>query len=349
MDNLDLMRKRLEYQGGVHQEDRMIKDKWRTLQRALKYSYQGCSIQMVQPHDAILSADGALLTAEGYDYPHYPASDPADIINLDGYDAFKECRALINPDKVKQDYDDKILSVDYDARIGPGDVFEWKKTDTYWIVYLEEITEDAYFRGEIRRCRYKIKFKANGEYYSTWAAIRGPVETALDSIQKNQVRIDNPNWSLNILIPQNEQTLAAFDRYSEFLFQGKCWKVEAVDTISMRNIIEVSAQEDYINLSTDDTANELKEGLVIEPQDPTPDSGIAGSTFIIPKTTETYSVESEGGTWSILEKNVPVKLCVTENNVATLSWNRTTSGQFTLSWTDGKVTKEKVIVVESLY
>jgi hypothetical protein len=31
MNNLELMRKRLEYQGGIFQEDRMIKDKWRTL------------------------------------------------------------------------------------------------------------------------------------------------------------------------------------------------------------------------------------------------------------------------------------------------------------------------------
>jgi hypothetical protein len=69
------------------------------------------------------------------------------------------CRALINPDKVKQDYDDKIISIDHINQYEPGDVFEWKKTDTHWIIYLEEITEDAYFRGEIRRCRYRIKFK----------------------------------------------------------------------------------------------------------------------------------------------------------------------------------------------
>jgi hypothetical protein len=39
-------------------------------------------------------------------------------------------RALINPDKVKQDYDDKILSIDYSSGVEPGDVFEWKKTGT---------------------------------------------------------------------------------------------------------------------------------------------------------------------------------------------------------------------------
>ncbi|MCM1323983.1 MAG: hypothetical protein NC218_07465 [Acetobacter sp.] len=39
-------------------------------------------------------------------------------------------RALINPDKVKQDHDDKILSIDYAAGFRPGDVFTWEGTNT---------------------------------------------------------------------------------------------------------------------------------------------------------------------------------------------------------------------------
>nr|DAN98361.1 MAG TPA: hypothetical protein [Caudoviricetes sp.] len=37
--------------------------------------------------------------------------------------------------------------------------------------------------------------------------------------------MDKPNLSLNILMPRNEKTIHAFDRYSEFLFAGRCWKV----------------------------------------------------------------------------------------------------------------------------
>ena len=133
MSNFEMMRKRLEWQGGIAQEDRMIKDKWRTLLRVLKYSYQACDIALAQAQQEILD--------EGLE-PEYPI-----------------VRALINPDKNKQDYDDKILSVDYIHQFKPGDVFEWKNTGTHWIIYLQQLTEDAYFRGEIRRCRYKIKFK----------------------------------------------------------------------------------------------------------------------------------------------------------------------------------------------
>lgn len=329
MNNLDMMRKRLEWQGGIHQEDRMIKDKWRSLQKALMYSYQACTVQKVQSFDTVLPQDWEEPEIDDSLYP---------------YD-----RALINPDKVKQDYDDKIISIDYNAGYQPGDVFEWKKTDSYWIIYTQELTEDSYFRGEIRRCRYRINFKdEEGNWCSTWAAIRGPVETQIDSIQKNQERIDRPNLSLNILLPLNDKTLHAFDRYDEFLFAGRCWRVEAPDSISMKNIIEINAEEDYINKDTDDVENEMKNGLVIEPVDPTPKSGINGETFIKPKITEIYSVEVQEGDWKVLE-NVPVKVCLNGNKSVKVTWEKMTSGQFTLQWSKGKDVRKKTIVVESLY
>lgn len=330
MDNLEMMRKRLEWQGGIHQEDRMIKGKWRTLNRVLKYSYQACSVQMVQQHAIPLNSEKDQIDQEMNIFPIF--------------------RALINPDKVKQDYDDKILSIDYGTGYQPGDIFEWKKTGTHWIIYTEEITEDAYFRGNIRRCKYRIKFRdKNGNWKSTWAAIRGPVETQIESIQKNQQRIDKPNLSLNILIPQNEDTLYAFDRYAEFLFAERAWKVKAPDSISMRNIIEVNAEEDYINKDTDDIAEGMKNGLIIEPVDKTPDSKIKGESFIKPKIQEIYSVEDIGGKWKVLEDDAPVVLSPYNDKSVRVTWNKSTHGQFTLQWIKDNDIYEKYIVVESLY
>lgn len=324
------MRMRLEWQGGIHQEDRMIKDKWRTFQRALKYSYQACTIQKVQAYNETLP----------YDWQNSSIPD-----NID----YPFDRALINPDKVKQDYDDKIISINHELGYEPGDVFEWKKTDTYWIIYLQEITEDAYFRGEIRRCRYRINFKdEEGNWISTWAAIRGPVETQINSIQKNQERIDEPNLSLNILMPRNDKTLQAFERYKKFIFADRAWRVEALDSISMKNIIEVNAEEYYINEETDDVENEIAGGLVIEPINPTPDSGIHGETFIKPKISAVYEVDEPNGEWKVLEK-VPVTVCPSGNKSVTVIWNKVVSGQFTLQWVKGNSILEKTIVVESLY
>lgn len=327
MNNFDMMRRRLEYQGGIKQEDRMIHDKYKTFLRALEFSYQAADIQLAQHFNSCLSA-----IAE---------PQPSGPI----------VRALINPDKIKQDYDDKIISIDSKHGFVSGDVIKWVGTDSYWLIHLEELTEDAYFRGEIRRCKYKIKFKdEEGNWVSTWAAIRGPVETQIDSIQKNQVRVDRPNLSLNILMPKNDKTVAAFQRYKEFLFQGRSWKVQAPDDISMIGVIEVNAEETYIDKDTDDTQNDMKNGLVVEPQDPTPESGIHGETWIRPQLPQVYTSDV-AGSWEVevsIKKGekLPVTLVVDKQDgkKCTVTWNRMSSGQFDLYCGSLK----KTIIVESL-
>lgn len=328
MNNLNMMRKRLEWQGGIQQEDRMIKDKWRTFQKTLMYSYQGCNVQMAQKHsDVIAAAD------------YQPLLDELP----------QTFRALINPDKVKQEYDDKILSIDYSTGFEPGDIFTWVNTDTHWIIYTQQLTEDAYFRGEIRRCRHMIKFKdEEGNVWATWAAIRGPVETQIDSIQKNQQRVDEPNLSLNILMPQNEKTTWAFERYQEFIFAGRCWRVKAPDTISMKNVIEINAEEYYINRDTDDMENEVVDGLVITPEDPSPQSGIEGLTFIKPNMPAIYTVDVADGLWTV-SRDTPVTLDIIDDKTVSVKWNKMVSGQFVLTWVKNTETREKTIVVESLF
>jgi len=70
------------------------------------------------------------------------------------------------------------------------------------------MTELAYFKGDIRRCRYEIEWQnEDGEKRRTYAAIRGPVETKIDYIQKHGISVDNPNFSLHLLMPKNPATL----------------------------------------------------------------------------------------------------------------------------------------------
>ena len=146
----------------------------------------------------------------------------------------------------------------------------------------------------------------------------------------------------------DDKTLKAFDRYSEFLFAGKCWRVEAVDSISMKNILEVNAQEYYIDRDTDDVANELKNGLVIEPSNPTPDSLIQGETFIKPQIAETYTAPDANGEWKVLE-NCPVCIRKMTETSVEVTWRKSVSGQFTLQWSKDDLVDQKIIVVESLF
>lgn len=353
MTNLEMMRKRLESQGGIKQEDRMIKDKYRTLQKTLLYSYQGCDVQLIQPYNECFCDD--------------PRAN-GDIIEEN-----KVWRALINPDKTKQDYDDKILSIDYDSGFGPGDVFKWrvwnkkmmdgKITDedeqsTAWLIYLPALNEDAYLRAEIRLCRHIIKFKdVNGVPKYTWAAIRGPVETQIESVQKNQNRVNDPNLTLNILMPRNDDTLLAFDRYMRFIFAGRAWKVLTHNSISTKNIIEITAGEDFINEDKDDKDNELIDGLVIQPVDPNPPASdnILGETFILPKRKALYEVTHLGGRWTVRTSTGAVPPVYVEptdedgKNGAWVTWNKAVSGEFILTWTDGSIVLEKSIIVQSLF
>lgn len=335
MNNFEMMKHRLIHQGGIRQEDRMIADKFKTFQRALLYSYQGADVEKIQDWNQCLRA------------PAYAVDGPDQPIGT-------AVRALINPNKLKQDYDDKILSIDASYGWKCGDVFRWCGTDSYWIIYLEELTEDAYFRGDIRRCKYRIKFKdSEGSWKATWAAIRGPVETQIESIQKNQIRIDKPNLSLNILIPKNDDTLYAFDRYKEFLFEGRCWRVEAPDSISMTNVIEIAAEEYFKNKDTDDLENEIADGLIIEPFDPTPSPlcHIVGEGFIKPIVEWEYKLDGNygNGTWSITE-GVPVTMRVSDDGQTVwLKWFKSSHGQFELTWTFRTTVFKKTIVVESLW
>lgn len=326
--NLEMMRKRFEYQGGIKQEDRMIIDKYRTFLKTLSFSYQGADIQLVQRHCECLP------------------------IEKDKQSVGPIVRALINPDKVKQDYDDKILSIDYKHNIGPGDIIRWVGTNSYWIINLEQLTEDAYFRGEIRRCRHKINFIDNeGNKVSTWAAIRGPVETEIDSLQKNQIREHRANLSLNILMPRNEKTVAAFERYKKFLFDGRCWEVQAPNSISTKNILEIAAEESYIDLATDDVERGIKDGKIEIKEDPSADSFIIGSSFIKPYIEYEYSVdESYGsGTWSFEENDLPIEIINQTGNFIELKWQGTSRNKFNLNWTNNNNSSTRVIVVDTVF
>ena len=320
------MYQRLRQAGGRMQQERMIRDKRRSLDKAVLYSYQGAFVKK-----------------------YFPIEDNID----ERLRNQPPVRALINPDKVKQDYDDKIISIGYEHGYQPGDVFEWVNTNTYWLIYLQDKTELAYFRGEIRRCRYTIQFQdEDGIEHMTYAAIRGPVETKINYIQKNGISVDRPNYSLNILLPANQFNLNYFNRYAKFYVledQKKvCWRVEAIDWISTPGILQVNAVEYYANEFEDDVENGIAGGLILQEENPNSErteKSIEGETFIKPKGKYIYTYTGlAAGDWFI-DKKYPVKFKEIDKNTIELEWTAGYSGQFDLI----KGTTTKTIIVESLF
>lgn len=311
MDNLDRMRVRAIYANNDRQHDRMVQGKNKTLQRALLYSYQSAWIKK--------------------------DNDPEEIW----------FRALINPDKVKFDYDEKIISAEFVHGLEPGDSFEWRGTNTHWIILQRELTELAYFRGNIRRCQLLSSTDPETkEKFELWAAIRGPVETKIDTIQKAGIAVDVPNLTLNIYMKKTDQTMRSFDRYCRFEFMGKFWKVNATDWISTPGILEINAEEDY-ECHGDET--------LVEIVPPVEDNAIQGETFTKPLNSYTYKVDHTTieDEWSVAlsaEKNKEVKDVLKwkisdDGSSINVTWTAMTSGSYVLSYGESS----KTVIVESLF
>lgn len=313
MINLELMKLRAKHANNDRQHDRMVQDKLRSFHRSLLYSYQTTWIKK------------------------------------DGDENAEYIRALINPDKVKFDYDEKIVSIDPIHGFTSGDTFEWQGTNTHWIILKQELTEVAYFRGNVRRCQLLSAVDPEtNESFSLWGAIRGPVETKINVIQKGGVSAEVPNLSLNIYMPLTEQNKRTFARHAIFEFMGKYWEIHAFDHISTPNILEITAVETY-----DCGDHEL----TIEKIDPNPelkptDYAIIGETFVRPLIETSFSCSLPGShEWNIqlpTDKVKPEEVLswrVDSQNNIHVTWTAITSGSYIVSY--GSC--EKTIVVESLF
>lgn len=194
---------RTQYLGG-NQLDRINKQKLRSFQAALKNDYQTRYIK-TNSHAA------------------WPC--------------------LINKNSLKSDYDKEYISVEYAAGLEAGDTFECLDDGSHWMIYLPIITETAYLRSEIIRCRYTLN--VDGEKY--WVYFQGPTETDLRWFIKNQINVNELNLSGTIYIKNDEKTKKFFKRFTHLKLDGHVWEVQVTDAISVPGILELEIQEYYDN------------------------------------------------------------------------------------------------------
>ena len=219
----------------------------------------------------------------------------------------------------------------------------------------------AYFKGDIRKCNYEIKWKKGNDILSTYAAVRGPVETKTNSTKVNKTSMDLPSHTLYLMLPATPEVLEYFRRYSKFylnpLKEGDapvCWSIDAIDTISTPGILEVAAVEDYIDNQQDDVEKGLADIWVEELPKEEENPIIIGDIFIKPKKSYDYKYNGEhNGIWKY-DTRLPINAIISENEkVITLTWKTTYSGEFVLQYVDKKDDTikygEKTIVVESLF
>lgn len=307
---LDNMRKRLEYAGG-NQQGRMNKDKLHSLKQALLYSYQAATAKL---------SDG------------------------------REFRCLINKNKLSPDLDDKILSIPFkdiclneqeigtttegmvETNIKEGDVIEWKENGSHWLVLLQRLEETAYFRANIRRCRYEITLD-NGKTY--WASVRGPVEQNIQWLQSGGNYINALNNTLMIYLTQNEETLQYFHRFTKVVINGQTWETQAIDNISTPGVIQVYLKEAANNTPETDIEKAVENSINVDIVKEQEDIYIHGSEVVYPYDVKTYEIRNysgEPGSWFIAEesrKNI-VKIASQDQTSATVQIITGRSAKFTL-------------------
>lgn len=298
--SLELMKARMNAIGGPTNDDRIVKGKLQSLRSAKKNSYQ----------------------AEWITFKD------------------EKWRCLINPIKLSTDYDQKEISIEFESGMKPGEVFYWDRTQTYWMVIDRRYTEEAYFRGEIRRCDYEIQVEENK--YHIW--LRGPVETDLIWKQKHNIEYNEMNYSLMFYVIKNEETNEFFKRHQIVKFDNHNWRVAAVDRYTQPDIIEVYLEEYFDNEMQDaQTATEI-----IEPDTTVP--YIDGPLQVYPYDTDlSYSIQNTDimGTWSV--SNSKAKITAAAQTTCSIDIVTGRSGDFVIKYSDGdNVIAELPIVIKSL-
>lgn len=313
---LENLETRLNYHGGKIAEDRFIKDKLKTLKKALLYSYQAAT--------AVL-ADG------------------------------REFRCLINPDKLKNDYEDKILSIPYEdiclnaekkgttskgiepIGIKPGDVFLWKETNSYWLVYLQYLEEDAYFRAEIRKC-IDEEIDVNGKKYRPY--IRGPVETTIPWKQKKGIVWNEMNYSLVMYITKDENTTNFFHRFTIIEIGDKPYEVQVVNAFTESDGILIVYLDEYFQNSIQKEEEQSK--VEVEK----PEYEIMGEWIVSPYDKVSYSIDDSGGKWMV--SNSKAKIIDSTDKEVLLEIVTGRSGSFDLIYRKNGQNKILPITIKSL-
>lgn len=287
------MKTRLNYVGGTQQRDRMIEDKLKALKKAMNYSYQAATAEL---------ADG------------------------------RQFKCLINPDKLKIDYDNKIISIPFEdiclnqPKVGKtiegiqeigmkaGDVFTWVETQTDWIVYLQHLEEAAYFRASIRRCQYEVE--VNGKKYKVY--VKGPDNNRVEWHTKHKENWNDIDYLISMYITKNEETEQFFHRFMKIKVNDKPYEVQVVDNLTNDGILEVKLMETYQNSMAEAAAAEAgidytvirslddeiepeqqqeEEFNIIEP------AAIIGKNKVYPYDQLQYTIENaDNGTWEVDNK-----------------------------------------------
>ena len=284
MSSLDNLKMRVNYAGGPNQEIRMNNDKLRSLKKALLYSYQAQTAELI---------DG------------------------------RRFRCLINHDKLKEDYDDKIISIPYkdiclneETRIGKthegeqeigmrvGDTFTWVETNTRWIVIQEILEENAYFRATIRKAEDEITIDGKTYYGYLGKWTKGTLWHT-----KGLNSWSEMGYEVVLYITRDETTENFFHRFQKVNIRNRLWEVQFVNDLSSPTMLIIYLKETFTNEfnpvtneldKEENSSTEEQSSLDLQPT-------IKGKDEVYPFDTAEYTINNiSGGIWIVSNNKVKI-------------------------------------------
>lgn len=241
-------------------------------------------------------------------------------------------KVLINEKTLKQTVDEKLISVPFKNNFKIGDIVFWENTNTYWIIYLQDTTEIAYFLGYMRKCKpYLIENTSIKKNTKVRAAAIGPDLVDISSTKSRNLIVESPNLTISLLVPETAENKEIFQRHTKFEMKNKTWEVQSVNDIDIDGILFISAKETY------EMIEEVKK------EDSVQSTSIQGKTSIKPLQTVTYYIDGIEGEWSF-DKKLPLSVINKTDNEITLKWTSMMSGSFVLNYG----TENILVSVESL-
>lgn len=304
LQGLDLMNKRIRYYGAedgtADQWTRIREDKLRSMWNAMYFSYQAAIVQKYVP-------------GSEKQQPYF--------------------RCLINHDKLKVDYEDKIISIPFEEpAVNPqtmetisivenrkhrddnvetgftnGTVFKWVHgnkeewiPDSYWIVYMQYSEETAYFRGEIRKADEQIVVvDVNGNEHTYRGWMTGPDETDIKWNVKKGVIWNELNYTKELFITKDPTTVSFFQRFDRVTINGQPWEVQAYND----NYGNSATNKDtgIIRVALKETYTDTDTQIKEEEKKDDAAAAIIGPDTLAPYDEMTYTVDGDiTGEWSLV-------------------------------------------------
>lgn len=319
MTGLEKMKQRLNYNNYDYNDNLNVKGKYKSFLGALKNSYQ------------------------------------AEWITLDKNEPTeKKYRCLINPSRLTEQFDKKVISIDFDSGVKEGTIFWWDRTKSYWLVSLQQHTEEAYFRGIIGRANYE--FEIDGKIYR--AIVKGPDENSESWNKSHNIYFNKMNYSLVLQIAKDDKTVKYFTRekivkmkmdypssekHEEIMSEYHNWKVVATDKYSSDFLIDVYLDEWFDNTMEDNAAADP------EPQQDLMQPHIEGPLVVYGYDTNlVYSIVGTSAGKFVVNSKI-VKINRADENSCELEILTGKANKFILKYvkTDG-TTIEQEIIIKSL-